>query len=449
MNHIMIDFGKITGQIKPMHGVGQPPLLGTSTSMFHYLKEAGIPFSRLHDVGGWFGGNLWVDIPNIFRDFNADPLDPASYDFAFTDILMAALYENGVEPIYRLGVTIENFAKIRKYRIFPPADFHKWAKVCEMIIRHYNEGWADGYHYGVRYWEIWNEPENDLPDWNALWAGTMEEYCELYHITRDHLKACFGDSVKIVAYGSCGFYDLFTDNLMGMRKESLENYVASFELFLQYCKDHDCPPDSFSWHSYIDVDTTLKFEAYVREKLDEYGFTEVEHMMNEWNNYSGLEKLGSGKAAAGAAAMMCAMQKRTVSLLAYYDAACKAGAYAGMFHPIERRPYPLYYSFLAFNELHKLKNEVENRIDTDEIRICAAADENHAAILIANERDESYDLRFTLKNLRGGELRAYLIDSEHMLTETACAPTMTIGANSVLLITNTSDTWTLNCKNNN
>ena len=92
MNQITVDFSKITGRIKPMHGVGQPPLLGTSTSMFHYLKEAGIPFSRLHDVGGWFGGNLWVDIPNIFRDFNADPLDPASYDFTFTDILMAALY---------------------------------------------------------------------------------------------------------------------------------------------------------------------------------------------------------------------------------------------------------------------------------------------------------------------------------------------------------------------
>lgn len=46
MNQITVDFSKITGRIKPMHGVGQPPLLGTSTSMFHYLKEAGIPFSR-------------------------------------------------------------------------------------------------------------------------------------------------------------------------------------------------------------------------------------------------------------------------------------------------------------------------------------------------------------------------------------------------------------------
>ena len=60
------------GKIKPMHGVGQPPIQGTDFSMFRYLNEAGIPFSRLHDVGGWFGGNLWVDIPNIFRDFNAD-----------------------------------------------------------------------------------------------------------------------------------------------------------------------------------------------------------------------------------------------------------------------------------------------------------------------------------------------------------------------------------------
>ena len=45
-------------------------------SMMHYLKEAGIPYSRLHDVGGWLGGGLYVDIPNLFPDFDADENDP-------------------------------------------------------------------------------------------------------------------------------------------------------------------------------------------------------------------------------------------------------------------------------------------------------------------------------------------------------------------------------------
>ncbi|MBR6719544.1 MAG: hypothetical protein IKL74_01390, partial [Clostridia bacterium] len=68
MAKITADFTKITGKIKPMHGVGQPPITGLTNEMFHYLKEAGIPYARLHDVGGMFGGGCFVDIPNLFPD---------------------------------------------------------------------------------------------------------------------------------------------------------------------------------------------------------------------------------------------------------------------------------------------------------------------------------------------------------------------------------------------
>ena len=88
---LTIDFNKVVGKIKPMHGVGQGPLVGTDTQYFHYLKDANIPYARLHDVGGWFGGNMWVDIPNIFRDFEADENDENSYDFAFTDLYLKGL----------------------------------------------------------------------------------------------------------------------------------------------------------------------------------------------------------------------------------------------------------------------------------------------------------------------------------------------------------------------
>ena len=57
---------------------------------FPYLKEANIPYSRLHDVGGAFSSNLYVDIPNIFRDFDADETDPANYFFDETDAVIAA-----------------------------------------------------------------------------------------------------------------------------------------------------------------------------------------------------------------------------------------------------------------------------------------------------------------------------------------------------------------------
>ena len=208
MATVRIDAGR-RGTVRPVHGVGQPPFAGMDFSKFRYLSEAGIPFSRLHDVGGYQGQNRFVDIPNIFRDFDADPALPENYDFAFTDKLMEALVAAGVEPYYRLGVTIENDAAIKAYRIHPPRDSLKWAKICEGIIRHYTEGWADGYRYGIRYWEIWNEPENgmqgDKP--NMMWTGTMEEYFELYRVSTVYLKEKF-PHLKFGGYAACGFYNI-------------------------------------------------------------------------------------------------------------------------------------------------------------------------------------------------------------------------------------------------
>ena len=57
---IKIDFGIETGMVKPVHSTGQGPLIfGPDFSMFSYLKEAGVPYARLHDVGGMYGQNLW------------------------------------------------------------------------------------------------------------------------------------------------------------------------------------------------------------------------------------------------------------------------------------------------------------------------------------------------------------------------------------------------------
>ena len=93
--NISVNFNEIVSTFKPMHGIGQPPMTGLSNSLFYYLKRAGMPYSRLHDVGGWMGGGLYVDIPNLFRNFDADENDPANYDFEYTDKLMEGLMEAG------------------------------------------------------------------------------------------------------------------------------------------------------------------------------------------------------------------------------------------------------------------------------------------------------------------------------------------------------------------
>ena len=71
-----IHFTKPTGPVKPMHGINNAPMQWTFCDLFHYLTEAAIPVSRLHDTGGVLGGGLYVDVANVFPCFDADPTDP-------------------------------------------------------------------------------------------------------------------------------------------------------------------------------------------------------------------------------------------------------------------------------------------------------------------------------------------------------------------------------------
>ena len=202
---VSADPAKSLGPVKPLHGINNAPYVYQSAKHMHYLKEAHIPFCRLHDTCGNYGGFRYVDIANVFRDFQADETLPENYDFAATDHLIASIREQDAEAFYRLGCTIENDRFGCAYRTYPPEDPAKWARICEHIIRHYNEGWAGGYRFGLRYWEIWNEPDNEpVISENPMWRGTMEQFFELYRVTANHLKSCF-PGLRIGGYASCGF----------------------------------------------------------------------------------------------------------------------------------------------------------------------------------------------------------------------------------------------------
>ncbi len=425
MANIHVDFNKKLGNIKPMHGVGQPPMDGKSSYYFKYLKEAHIPYSRLHDVGGAYGGFLYVDIPNIFRDFNADENDPKSYDFTFTDWLIESLKEYGCEPVYRLGVTIENYHDTKAYRIFPPADMEKWARVCEHIIRHYNEGWADGYHYNITYWEIWNEPDNGVDErTNMMWHGTMEQYFELYKAASTHLKACFGDSIKVGGYASCGFYAVYetyegvadnsaaygTDISVDEATERKLYHLAFFQKFIAFVTKEKLPLDFFSYHSYVNVPLTLKMQDFVEKSLRDAGLTDTEIHLNEWNLAHTLQNRGTLKACAETTAMMCAMQNRKMAMMCYYDARIGASIYAGMFNPLTYEPFPTYYGFKAFGSLYALGTQTDCKSDSEEVYAVAATDGKTNGLLIVNTGEDAEITTDLPQNMQ-----AYIIDESHSL----------------------------------
>lgn len=413
--NLSIDFMRHLGPIKPVHGVGQPPVRWSSTAMFHYLEEAAIPYARLHDVGGPYGQNRFVDIPNLFRDFDADPADPESYDFAFTDLVVSALITHHVEPVFRLGVSIENDCTIKAYRIDPPKDFYKWAQICEGVIRHYTQGWANGFTYDIQYWEIWNEPDiNPDPQRSMMWRGTPGQFYEFYHTAATYLKEKF-PHLKIGGYGSCGFYAM-PGTLTPSVTDQMRYHLAFFDGFMDYICAHGTPLDFFSWHCYHSAPEVVQFAAYVRKRLDEAGYMHTEHMLNEWNWEAST--IGTAHHAALTAGMLLAMQGTSLDSAMFYDARCNIGTYSGMFNCFTTQPHPAYYAFVAFGELYRRGQEVVLTGLPEGVYACAARDDESGCIVIANTTGKAQPLTLDVQGMR--EVTACrIVDEAHAYTECA------------------------------
>ena len=397
------------GSVKPVNGVGQPPILGVgSDSLFHYLTDAGIPFSRLHDTGGSFGKNLYVDIPNLFRDFDADENDPASYDFTFTDDLLSKLDKAGVRPYFRLGVTIENGSALKAYRVFPPRDFAKWARICEHVMAHYVEGWANGPRIQVSHWEIWNEADfHPVERLNQMWQAPFEEFIRLYITAAKHLKARFPGE-KIGGFGSCGFYHVAT----GDQREQAIHHIRCIDAFFDAVRREKAPLDFFSYHSYAGVADTMKHVRVAREYADKYGFPGLELSLNEWLPAPRHDKLGTACQAAEIAAEMIGFQNGPVDSACLYDARCGVGNYSPLFNPLTYAPHKAYWAFMAFNELRKLGTAVRTEIDAEDapgLSAAAAAGPSGAlAAMLVNASPEA--LPFSLDLGGAAPVRVRLTD---------------------------------------
>lgn len=201
METLKFDMQKDCGTFKPLNATNGGPRHKRHAkeqwiTNFEDYKKARIPYSRNHDAnlsGSTYGGPFTVDISVIFPNFDADPEDPASYDFACTDESILVALDAGTETFYRLGQSIEH--QVKKHDTFPPKDFKKWAVICEHVIRHVNGDFADGLNLNLKYWEIWNEPELD-PDDRPLkrtWGGTTAQFYDFFETAAKHLKSCFPD----------------------------------------------------------------------------------------------------------------------------------------------------------------------------------------------------------------------------------------------------------------
>ena len=419
---ISVDLNSPRGPVHPLHGMGNGPVTRRGThNHIDDFREAGVPYCRLHDTEYPLGSGVYVDIHCIFPNFDADENDPASYYFAHTDRYLSYIEQSGAKTFYRLGESIDH-APVKSH-IFPPKDNKKWAVICEHIIAHYTEGWADGYTWDIPYWEIWNEPDNfeDIVD-NDMWQGTPEQYFELYVTAANHLKSRF-PHLKIGGYGSCGFYAVTgTDASAAAKSTPRFNYFVEFaHAFFKYITDpaHPAPLDFFSWHSYANrVEDNIKFALYARNLLDSYGFTACESILNEWNprpvNPATFNK---PEDAAAIMANFAALHDIGLDVATYYVGDPGSG-YCKLFDTAGNTA-KAWQAFRAFGEAYRLGTYLPST-QSAPVWTLAATDGEKTLLILTNASKEPQTCTLDIPGLQLSALRA--VDEEHDCTALAELP---------------------------
>ncbi|GIP33285.1 hypothetical protein [Paenibacillus sp. J2TS4] len=413
MPEIQLNIDRPLGAVKPIHGVNNGPVTyGSLVDVSDYFVSMRVPLVRLHDPN--WPHPREVDIHIVFPDFSKDPADPDSYNFSQTDEYLRTVAATGAKIVYRLGESIEHTEK--KYFVHPPENYEKWAQICIGIIRHYNEGWADGFHYGIEYWEIWNEPDFSV----KMWSGTHEQYYSLYETAATAIKR-YDPSLKVGG-------------------PAVARPTADFvPEFLEHCREKQVPLDFFSWHTYTaDPQVFADRALHVRSLLDQYGFKDTESHLNEWNyfvadfgtiwqkgnEYLRADTFNRQKGEEGAsfsAYILALLQDLPVDAANYYDGQPTA-LFCGLFdyHGV---PQKTYYTFQAFENLrrHNVRLHCELPEDAEGLSCLAAKDENGAiAALLTNFHNEDRGLTLRLNGLTDSasayeRIQIYSIDGERNL----------------------------------
>lgn len=436
MDVLKFDLSKKTGKFKPMNAVNGAPVKPIIKSMLRSnmeaWKAARIPYARNHDYATVHRGHA-VDISGIFPNPDANPHDTRSYDFALTDLVVEHTFEAGTETFYRLGQTIENWPI--HYHVYPPKDYKQWAITAEHIIRHYNEGWNNGFEYGIKYWEIWNEPDGTkwqdpayVPSKSACWVGSYEQFFEFYATVAKHLKKCF-PHLKIGGPAIVG---------------RLPEWV---ELFLKYMREHDVEIDFFSWHIYTTEPTEMLERAkWIKELLVKYGYDKTESILDEWNyriNWTdrfleSMEKASRHEGAAFNLAVMTACQHSSIDMLMYYDTR-QTTCFCGLFDLRTLRPTKAYYSFLWYGKYYDMEAEVLCENEVPELYpLCGIDKEGKTLTSVAyfTNREDAEEKTVQLDFGKSAEYNVYLVDEDHIydLIEAPVDLIFTLKPNSCLFL---------------
>jgi hypothetical protein len=202
--------------------------------------------------------------------------------------------------------------------------------------------------------------------------------------------------------------------------------------FLRHCRDRQVPLDFFSWHRYAgDPSDFARRAQAVRGLLDEYGFTNTESHLNEWNylpneDWRPMMREGQGqererwstalrgpKGAAFAAWTLISLQDAPVDMANYYTAEIQM---FGLFN-LNGVPQKTYYAFKAFRDLLDTPRRIATPPCTaGQVAVCAGLNAAHtrAAVLLSSFHPAEHPPEVTVRQLPWGgpaEFELYVVDA--------------------------------------
>ena len=395
---VSVNFNSEIGKLRPeLHSSGFGPLVcSCPKERVDEIGTMGFKAARTHDWALINPGERVCDYYHIFPLMHLDAKDPKNYVFGPTDYLLRRTREEaGLDVFFRLGTSIEHSGPNIHFNTLIPEDFDKVAEIFAATVRHYNRGWANGFEWGIKYWEIWNEPDGVnnmwcLPDgdagvgetdaareadYKARDAKRRELFVKFFVTVLKRLKTEFPD-IKVGGPALC------TLN---------EEYVRAL---LDACRKAGVAPDFISWHHYTRNPGRIMGAIDLARKLcDEYGFRNCELVINEWHffgEYSWGElrtndpaihrRVWSGPGAHNGIDSSC-FNLTMLSLFqtskldqAYYYGCRHIGSWGYMDE--DRNKYKVYYGLKMFGDFLK-------RFQV----ICASKSDNGVTVLAAKSAD--------------------------------------------------------------
>ena len=196
----------------------------------------------------------------MFPDLSADPSRAESYNFGPTDELLASIDAIGAAPLFRLGASAGESSGVPN-RFESDEDFEHYAQIAKHVVLHYNKGWSNGFHYGIKYWEVLNEPDGRFD---------AQKYYRLYAAIARAVKEADPDA----RIGGPALMFTFSG-------------PAYEDAFLEYLRSNDVPLDFWTFHDYCidaaDPYVYVRVAEKQRAMLDRHGFTAAELIIGEWN----------------------------------------------------------------------------------------------------------------------------------------------------------------------